>query len=208
MWPSSPSVRRPTGCGSDAIVVVRRSSHCHLRNHRHARTQQAFAIRVGLELNAHGNALHDFHVIAGRIFRRKETRFRSGRATDGRHVSLPIPVERVDVNVDCLPEAHASKLRLLEVRCDPETIQRNDIEQLLSRRNILARLHGTVSDDAVDRSGDAGVGKIDLGGLQPRFGAHAAGTWVAPPYANARWVEGHWVQSRHGYYWRPGHWVR
>jgi hypothetical protein len=34
------------------------------------------------------------------------------------------------------------------------------------------------------------------------------GAWVAPPYVKARWVEGHWVHSKRGYYWKAGHWAR
>jgi hypothetical protein len=32
------------------------------------------------------------------------------------------------------------------------------------------------------------------------------GTWVLPPGRYDRWVPGHWVNSRHGYYWVEGHW--
>ena len=34
------------------------------------------------------------------------------------------------------------------------------------------------------------------------------GTWARPPYRRAHWVEGHWVHTRHGYYWEQGYWAR
>ena len=38
--------------------------------------------------------------------------------------------------------------------------------------------------------------------------AWTAGTWNRPPYRNARWVPGRWVQERRGHYWVAGHWTR
>ena len=35
-----------------------------------------------------------------------------------------------------------------------------------------------------------------------------AGTWSRPPYRNAQWVPGRWVNTRRGYYWVDGHWRR
>jgi quinol-cytochrome oxidoreductase complex cytochrome b subunit len=32
------------------------------------------------------------------------------------------------------------------------------------------------------------------------------GAWVLPPARYHRWVPGHWVNSRRGYYWVEGHW--
>jgi hypothetical protein len=34
------------------------------------------------------------------------------------------------------------------------------------------------------------------------------GSWVRPPYRNARWSEGRWSHERRGWYWVPGHWAR
>jgi hypothetical protein len=34
------------------------------------------------------------------------------------------------------------------------------------------------------------------------------GSYVAPPYARARWVPGHWRNTRRGYIWVEGHWAR
>ena len=34
------------------------------------------------------------------------------------------------------------------------------------------------------------------------------GTWASPPYRHARWIPGHWAESRRGFYWVEGHWRR
>ncbi len=36
--------------------------------------------------------------------------------------------------------------------------------------------------------------------------AWVPGTWRRAPRARAGWVQGRWVHSRHGWYWRNGHW--
>jgi WXXGXW repeat (2 copies) len=36
----------------------------------------------------------------------------------------------------------------------------------------------------------------------------SSGTWARPPYRNARWIPGQWVQERRGHYWVAGHWSR
>jgi hypothetical protein len=45
-----------------------------------------------------------------------------------------------------------------------------------------------------------------------RWDGHAyvwvPGSYVAPPYAHARWVPGHWDNTPRGYIWVEGHWVR
>ena len=49
------------------------------------------------------------------------------------------------------------------------------------------------------------------GGYQ-RWDGHAyvwvPGSYVAPPYAHARWVPGHWRNTPRGYVWVEGHWRR
>jgi hypothetical protein len=32
------------------------------------------------------------------------------------------------------------------------------------------------------------------------------GEWRHPPRAHARWVAGHWVEHKNGWYWVEGHW--
>jgi hypothetical protein len=32
------------------------------------------------------------------------------------------------------------------------------------------------------------------------------GEYAEPPYAHARWVDGHWAHRRGGYVWVEGHW--
>lgn len=34
------------------------------------------------------------------------------------------------------------------------------------------------------------------------------GYWSEPKYPQARWVEGHWKNTKRGWLWVPGHWKR
>ena len=84
------------------------------------------------QVDAHGNPLHHFDVIAGRIFRRKEAE------TDP--VAPPICVifpsyfrrRRRRLDVDRLPGRMCRKLRFLEIRGDPDIVQRDQRRQRLA----------------------------------------------------------------------------
>jgi hypothetical protein len=109
--------------------------------------------------------LHDFHVIAGGIFRRKQAEERPGCAGDAVHVALEGFAAGINMNFGLLSHTHVAKLRLFKVRGDPDLIERHDSEQL------LAGLHVHADDDrfihlAADRGDNFRVLQVQLGLLQ------------------------------------------
>ncbi len=76
-------------------------------------------ILAGIEGDAHRDALHYLHVVAGGVFRRQKTEFRaagSGDTLDGAGVIAAVGVDR---KLHLLTHAHFLELGLLEIRGDP-----------------------------------------------------------------------------------------
>ncbi len=67
------------------------------------------------------------------------------------------------MNGHALAGAHAAKLRLFEIRGDPDVADLCDLDHLLAGVHVLADLHGAPGNDAGDGSGDFGVGEIEPG---------------------------------------------
>ena len=91
----------------------------HRHRHGHARAQ--LRLPGGLiDADAHGNALHHLHPVAGGVLRRQHGELRSGRGRDGGHHRRPLVFRiRVGDHAGRLTLAHVGELRLLEVGLDP-----------------------------------------------------------------------------------------
>src|SRR5882757_428432 len=96
-----------------------------------------FGILIFIEPNSHGEPLHHFHVIPGRVFRRKEAKERTSGAREAFYFPLVIAPEGVDADRDRLTRPHPFELRLFEVRSDPNVVHRYDHKQALSRLNAV-----------------------------------------------------------------------
>src|SRR5262249_11247011 len=121
------------------------------------------AILSGLDDDLRGNALDDLYVVAGRVLRRKQTEKRPRRPGDAVDMALVRPAAGIDVDLDRLAGTDRPKLRLLEVRGDPDVIKRDDGQQLLPRLHVHAD-HDGLGDLPGHRSDDPRVSKI-----QPRL---------------------------------------
>src|SRR5262249_40861236 len=89
--------------------------HPHGRNHRHSRSELIQSRLVSVESDTHGQALHDLHVIAGRIFGRQDAvaSARGSRETlDG---SFEIASERVNADRYLLTGVHSLQLGFFEI---------------------------------------------------------------------------------------------
>jgi len=93
---------------------------------RHAGPQAIGLILVGIQRDTHGNALHYFDVIAGRVFRRNGAGYRASGPADRFDGTLKIAIERVYVNHRALSRPHIQELRLFEVCSDPEVADFRD----------------------------------------------------------------------------------
>ena len=64
----------------------------HFGFHRHAGTKLSSPCLVGFKAEPHGNSLHDFHIVAGGVFRRQNTGDGAGAAADIFHIAFENPV--------------------------------------------------------------------------------------------------------------------
>src|SRR5439155_26977863 len=122
--------------------------HFHLNNNRHARAELVFGIFSLIKHQLDRNALNHFDVIAGRVFRWKQTEFCARRRGDAVHVDLVNPSAiSVDRNCRRLSRMHPCKLCLFEISRHPNDVLRNDRHRWLTGLNNLSRLDGFFADD-------------------------------------------------------------
>src|SRR5215467_12819118 len=72
--------------------------HPHCRYHGHPRAQLIQSRLASVESDAHGQALHDLHVVAGRIFRRQHAVASAGGSWQTLDSSFELAAERVDAD--------------------------------------------------------------------------------------------------------------
>ncbi len=118
-------------------------------------------VLVGLEDNFYGYALHYLHVIARSIFRRQQTESCTGGAGNALHMTVVFARKGIHGNRGALSGMHVCELRLLEIRRDPDIVERNNGEQCLARLDVLSDLHVFVHDSA-DRRHNRAVLQIKL----------------------------------------------
>ena len=80
----------------------------------------------------HRNALHDFHVVAGGIFRRQQAEARAAGAGDAFDLAVVAASVRVHIDRDALPDLHLPQLRFFEVGGDPDVVKIDDLHQFLT----------------------------------------------------------------------------
>src|SRR6266851_2086237 len=124
------------------------------------------SILILIEPNSHGEPLHDFHVVSGRVLWRKQTEKRTGRAWKTLYFPLVVPSESVDANCHKLARPHPFELRLFEVSGDPDVVPWNNDEQALSRLDAVTELDRFSSNHAADRSVNLRVAEIELSSVQ------------------------------------------
>src|SRR5690348_2916846 len=135
-------------------------SHLHLRLYRHTWPQEMVLVLIRIEHDAHGNALHDFHVVARCVLRRKETEAGAARATDRLHFAVVIATGRVHFDIDWLAGFHVLELRFFEVGGDPNVLNIDERHECLTRLHVLPDFGGAMSDDPMYRRGDLRVLQI------------------------------------------------
>ena len=127
----------------------------------------------------HRNALNDANEVPCRIVCGKQA---EGRPAAGRkavhHAFKRLVRVAVDGDADALTGPDMFDLGFLEVRHDPQIVDRNDIEQGGARRDKPADADLAIADDAADRRTYHGVVEIDLGeiarGLCLRHGGNGS----------------------------------
>src|ERR1035437_7413725 len=101
-----------------------------------------------VEHNLHRYALHYFDVVAGSVFGWQQAEARAAGAGGGIDMSLVGLAVRIHHDVYRQAGLDVFKLRLLEIRRDPEVrlIERNDLHHLLAGLHVLTGLDGAVAD--------------------------------------------------------------
>src|SRR5262249_46983075 len=81
----------------------------------HAGPEQPIVVLPGIDDDLDGHSLHDLHVVAGRVFRGKQTEAWTRGTGDAVHVAPVGSPGRIDVDAHALARPDFPKLRLLEV---------------------------------------------------------------------------------------------
>ncbi len=110
--------------------------------------------------------------IAGGVVGRQQRELRSAGGRDPLDPAMQsLAWETVDGHVDRLARFHPGELGLLVVGDDIDIWQRHDIDQVASDIDVVARLHLTLADDAVEGRHDLGVAELEAGRRQRCLGA-------------------------------------
>jgi hypothetical protein len=116
-----------------------------------------------VEHDLHRHALHDLHVVARRVLRGQQAEL---RARGGRHAVdvAAVLLAAVGIHGDRrgLARAQLDELVLLEVRGDPDVLERDDRQQRLAGLHDLAQLRRAFAHDTGDRRLDGGVLEVEL----------------------------------------------
>src|SRR5260370_33212301 len=127
---------------------------------RHPWTQIMLRILAPVDTYADRKALHDLHVVAARVLRRKETEEwprGSGHVLDG---ALVVAAEGIHVYRDRLPRVHVPQLSFLEVRRDPDVVQRHHCHKRLAGLDPVAKFNRLMAHHAADWRINFGVTQI------------------------------------------------
>src|SRR5437879_5247988 len=144
----------------------------HAGYDRHSWPQQMFRILTFLENDLHWESLHYLYIVACGILGRQQTVAGSARAGKIQNVAIVDAAVGVNGNFDGLAGPHVRQLCFFEISGDPDiwAIQRNDRHQLLARRDVLAWLDRSLSDDPADWRDNRCVLQVQLDLLKIRGG--------------------------------------
>lgn len=120
---------------------------------------------LGVERDAHRQALDHLDPVAGRVLRRDQRERRSGAAREADDAAVIFDVAAIEVGGERhrLADLHAVELPFLEVGVDVELVERHDQHQRRTRGDALSDLDVAARDDAVDRRADHGALQVELG---------------------------------------------
>src|SRR5881409_1350335 len=144
----------------------------HAGYDRHSWPQQMFRILTFLEDDLHWESLYYLYIIACGILGRQQTVAGSARAGKIQNVTIVDAAVGVNKDFDGLAGPHVRQLCFFEISGDPDigAVQRNDRHQLLARRDVLAWLDRSLSDDPADWRDNRCVLQVQLDLLKIRGG--------------------------------------
>src|SRR4029077_8215697 len=86
----------------------------HFRIYRHAGTKVEILVLPRVEMDSLWNALHEFHIIPGRILRREQAEGRAGGSPDSSNPAMIFVLIGIHAESHPLAGLHLPELRLLE----------------------------------------------------------------------------------------------
>src|SRR5258708_7774766 len=110
--------------------------------HRHPWTEPVVAVLAGVEIDANGNALDDFYVIARRVLWWQDAEPGPAGSADRDDLPRVCPPIGIDGHPDALAWFHVTELGFLEVGRDPDVVKRHHRHQLLAGGDVLTKFHG------------------------------------------------------------------
>ncbi len=127
-------------------------------------------LEVG-EVDADGDALDDFDVVAGGVLGWEEAELGAGGSADLGDLAVEgAATEGVDLDCDVLAGVHLLQLGFLEVGGDPEVGEGDDGEEILADAEVRADLNVLLVDDAGYRGDDVSVGEVEFSLVETGLG--------------------------------------
>src|SRR6266702_6877389 len=189
--PSSTAATANSGCGAmppreigpwpAASFAAIRALRVDAGDDRHARHEPRQQRLVVIELDAHGNALHHLGEIAGGVVGRQQRDLRTGRRRDALDLAAELFARKtVDGDLDRLARCYVRELGLLVIRDHIDLWQRHHVDEVGADVDVVAGLHLTLADDAIERRRDLSITKLELHARQRRLGGVELGGALLP----------------------------
>src|SRR6185312_10286003 len=154
-----------------------------------ARTQARNVGLVGVEPDAHRNALYDAGEVAGGGLEREQRELTAGAGGEAFNLARQrFAVQRIDGDVRVLADQHARGLGFLKVGDDVQGVHRHYSKELRTGLDVFSDLDLAVANDPVDRSADDGVGLILARKDERRVGAGECGEKLAAGLIDDRYL--------------------
>src|SRR5690606_1608806 len=172
----SPATRHTLGApGRVSELADRVGALVDTDDHGHAGRKPSVDFLFIVQGDADPDALGYLDEIAAGIVRLDHRKFRASRGREP--LDMPrqgVPRQRVDPDLDRLPDLHAGELRLLEV-CDNPDVVRHDRHQLAPGGDVLADPNADLAEAPVARRADFSIGEADLCQFHRSFRAGDSG---------------------------------
>src|ERR1051326_6533941 len=146
--------------GARSVMTLLREYRGH---YGHARPQFMVGVLAFIKADAHGEALHNFHVISGRVFRWQKAEARACGRADRFDSRVIFTAVSIDLHFGSLPNPHAPKLRLFEICGSPDIVKIHNGKHRLPGLHNLSRLNIAFAQHAGHRRVDLGVFQVQLG---------------------------------------------
>src|SRR5271170_4509259 len=151
-----------------------RSCKIHCGGYREANEEWQLVRIVVQDVDSHRQTLHYFNEIARCVLCRQQSQRRS--STHGETEDPPLEevfaAVHIQLQVYMLADSQLAKLGLLEIRVYPDITQRADGHNALASLEIVARVHVTAGDNAVNLRVDRAIAQIEFCLIEIALGLH------------------------------------